>query len=141
MVSSFLRWLLPLAALMAAACGGPTYFEGFPDGAPIDQLGFPGPDETLVLTGCSLWSGGGRTTGGAVYRSEDADPDGLASFYQEHGDGPTRRDLQRADHPPQVGPATVVHIDDRRDVAVVPIEGGVEVIAFVDDAPDDLRCH
>jgi hypothetical protein len=141
MVNTSLRWLLPLA-LVTAGCSGPTYFEGSPwGGTTIDQLGFPTPDDALVRTGCLLGTGGGRTTGAVVYRSRDADPDALAGFYQEHGEGPTQRDLDRGDRPPQVGPATVVRVDDHRDVAVVPIEGGVEVIAFIDDAPDELGCH
>jgi hypothetical protein len=126
---------------MGAACGGPAYFEGSPGATPIDELGFPAPDEALVLTGCSLWTGAGRTTGSVVYRSSDADPDDLAGFYREQGDSSMQRDLQRADQPPQDGQATMVSVDAHRDVAVVPIEGGVEVLAFIDDAPGELACN
>jgi hypothetical protein len=134
-----LRWI-PLLAVVAA-CGGPAYFEGNPEAPPIEDLGFPAPDNPLIRTGCLLGSGGERTTGGAVYRSREADPDDLAGFYEEHGDGLVQRDLERGDQPPQVGQATVVRIDAYRDVAVVPIEGGVEVIAYIDDAPGELRCR
>jgi hypothetical protein len=140
-VSSYLRWLLLLAVLTTTACSGPTHFEGFPEGMPIDQLGFPAPDEALVLTGCSLWTGGGRTTGGVVYRSTDADPDDLVGFYEARGEVVAQRDVQRADQPVQVGEPTVVNIDAHREVAVVPVEGGVEVLALIDDAPTELACH
>jgi hypothetical protein len=140
-VNEYSRWLTLLTALVAAACSGPSYFEGNPQGTPLDGLGFPAPAYALAQVGCSLWVGGERTTGVVVYRSSDADPDDLVGFLEEHGGGVVQREVQRADQPTQVGKPTVMVIDDHREVAVVPVEGGVEVLAFIDDAPDVLACH
>jgi hypothetical protein len=132
--------VLLLLALVTAACSGPTYFEGNPAGTPLEGLGFPAPDHPLTQVGCSLWTGGERTTGVVVYRSRDAAASDLTGFFDEHGDV-VPRDVQRADQPAPAGDPTVFGIDAHREVAVVPIEGGVEVLAFLDDAPDGPPCH
>jgi hypothetical protein len=140
-VNKDVRWPALLAVLVTAACSGPSYFDGNPRGTPLGALGFPAPETALVQVGCSLWVGGERTTGVVVYRSSDADPEDLVGFFEEHGDDVVQRDVQRADRPAQVGEPTVMDIDAHREVAVVPVEGGVEVLAFIDDAPDALACH
>lgn len=139
-MSRHLGWLPLLTMIVSAACGGPTYFEGNPEGAPIEELGFPAPDDALSQVGCSLSVGGGRTTGAVVYRSE-VEPERLVGFYEEHGDDVVQSDVDRSAPPAQTGQPTVAGIDAHREVAVVPIDGGVEVIAFLDDAPEELACH
>jgi hypothetical protein len=139
-MSRHLVWLASLPVLLGAACSGPAYFEGNPEGTSLEGLGVPAPDVALAQVGCSLWTSGEATTGTVVYRGE-SEPDDLIGYYREQGDDAIHRDVERSARPEQVGKPMVVGIDAHRQVSVVPIEGGVEVIVLIDDAPEALTCH
>jgi hypothetical protein len=49
--------------------------------------------------------------------------------------------VERSAQPEQSGQPLVVGMDTHRQVAVIPVAGGVEIIAFIDAAPEELTCH
>jgi hypothetical protein len=128
-----------LCLVALTACSGADHFPDENRGPTLASLGFPEPPVELSMVGCQLGTGGATSSGGLTYRAQ-ADAEAVADALSSAGSARTREVLDRPGPPAVTGPGTAVEVDAHRELLIFPVEGGVEVWAYLDEVRDPVSC-